>query len=61
VGNVRIATRISPGVDLRLRQLALIRRQRLGHVLDELLDQALPQPAELAARLAEGATDENES
>jgi hypothetical protein len=47
----RLGTRITAGVDARLRQLALIRRQRLSHILDELLDAALPGPAELAAQL----------
>jgi hypothetical protein len=49
--DTRLATRVSSGVDQRLRQLALARRQRLCHVLDDLLDQALPTRAELAADL----------
>jgi hypothetical protein len=48
----RLGTRITAGVDTRLRQLALIRRQRINHVLDDLLDAALPGAAELAARMA---------
>jgi len=39
-------------VDARLRQLALIRRQRINRLLDELLDAALPPAAELATLLA---------
>jgi len=39
-------------VDARLRQLALIRRQRLNRLLDELLDAALPPAAELATLMA---------
>jgi hypothetical protein len=49
--DTRLATRVTSGVDQRLRQLALARRQRLCHVLDELLDEALPTRAELAAHL----------
>jgi hypothetical protein len=49
--DARLATRVTSGVDQRLRQLALARRQRISHVLDELLDKALPTRAELAAEL----------
>ncbi len=48
----RLATRLSAGVDARLRQLALIRRQRINRLLDELLDAALPPAAELTKQLA---------
>jgi len=47
----RLATRLSAGMHARLRQLALIRRQRINRVLDELLDAALPPAAELTAEL----------
>ncbi|MGH3217899.1 MAG: hypothetical protein ACRDPY_04075 [Streptosporangiaceae bacterium] len=50
-GNTRLATWISADVDDRLRRLALLRRQRLSHLLTELLDEALPSAAELAAQL----------
>jgi hypothetical protein len=47
----RLATRLTTEADARLRQLALIRRQRINRVLD-LLDAALPTAAELAAQMA---------
>jgi len=50
--DVRLATRISPAVDRRLRMLALIQSQPLSHVLTGLLDQALPSADELASTLA---------
>jgi hypothetical protein len=50
--SARLATRLSAGVDARLRQLALIRRQRINRLLDELLDAALPPAAELTAWMA---------
>jgi hypothetical protein len=39
--NARLATRLTSSVDTRLRQLALLRRWRISHLLDEVLDQAL--------------------
>jgi hypothetical protein len=33
--SARLATWITPGVDARLRQLALLRHRRISHVLDE--------------------------
>src|SRR5215469_4699749 len=48
--NARLATRITSGVDARLRQLALLSRRRISHVLDDVLDTALPTPEDLAAR-----------
>ena len=39
--NARLGIRITASVDARLRQLALIRRRRLSHVLDDVLDAAL--------------------
>jgi len=50
--DVRLATRISPAVDRRLRMLALVQSRALSHVLDALLDRALPQADELAALLS---------
>ena len=49
---VRLATRITPAVDRRLRMLALAKSQPLSHVLTGLLDEALPPADELAAMLA---------
>jgi hypothetical protein len=49
--NTRLATWISPGVDERLRLLALVRRQRLSQLLTDLLDEVLPPMAELTAQL----------
>jgi hypothetical protein len=50
-GLVRLATRITPAVDRRLRMLALARSQPLSHVLTGLLDQVLPAADELASML----------
>src|SRR5215472_6757304 len=50
--NARLATRITASTDARLRQLALITRRRISHVLDDVLDAALPTAEELAARLS---------
>lgn len=55
--DVRLATRITAAVDLRLRMLALASRQPLSHVLDGLLDQALPPADELAALLGAARPD----
>ena len=49
--DVRLATRISPAVDRRLRMLALVKSQPLSHVLVALLDKALPPAEELASLL----------
>ena len=49
--DVRLATNINATVDRRLRMLALIKRQPLGHVLSLLLDQHLPPAEELAGQL----------
>jgi hypothetical protein len=51
VYDVRLATRITDGVDRRLRMLALASRKPLSHVLDRLLDEHLPPADELASRL----------
>jgi hypothetical protein len=50
--DARLATRISPEVDLRLRMQALLEGLPLSHVLDSLLDKALPPAAKLADLLA---------
>ena len=50
---VRLATRITPEVDRRLRMLALIKSRPLSHVLVGLLDQALPPADELASLLGD--------
>ena len=61
--SARLATRLTRGAGARLRQLALIRRQRINRVLDDLLDAALPTAAELAAQMAglgSGETDDGD-
>jgi hypothetical protein len=50
--NARLGTRITANVDARLRQLALIRRRRLSHVLDDVLDAALPTAEDLRTQMA---------
>jgi hypothetical protein len=57
--NARLATRITAGVDARLRQLALLHRQRINRTLDELLDQTLPTSAELTGQLARLGDDDS--
>lgn len=52
--DVRLASRVSPAVDRRLRLLVLIQRQPLSHVLTQLLDQALPAADELIDQLRNG-------
>ena len=49
--NARLGTQITENAGTRLRQLALIRRRRLSHVLDDVLDAALPTAADLTAQL----------
>jgi hypothetical protein len=49
--DARLATRITASTDARLRQLALAARRPISHVLDDVLDAALPTGDELAARL----------
>jgi hypothetical protein len=56
---IRLATRISEDVDRRLRLAATVRRMRLSHLLDQLLDQALPQVAELAEQMKGTTGDEH--
>jgi hypothetical protein len=48
--DARLATRITTSVDTRLRQLALLQRRRISHLLDDLLDAALPTSEDLAAQ-----------
>jgi hypothetical protein len=55
--NARLATRVTTSVDTRLRQLALLSRRRISHVLDDVLDSALPTAQDLAARVARLADD----
>ena len=50
--DARLATRITASVDTRLRQVALLSRRRLSHVLDDVLDAALPTVEDLSAELA---------
>jgi hypothetical protein len=45
--NARLCMRITENVDSRLRNLALVRRRRLSHVLDDVLDAALPTADDL--------------
>ena len=59
--SARLATRITPGVDTRLRQLALVRRRRISHVLDEVLDAALPTAGDLLTEMASLGRDEQEA
>ena len=49
--DTRLATRIPRAVDQRLRLLAVLVRKPLAHVLSDVLSEALPTDAELAARL----------
>jgi hypothetical protein len=56
--SARLATRITPGVDARLRQLALVRRRRISHVMDEVLDAALPKAVDLITEMASLGRDE---
>ena len=59
--SVRLATRVTTSVDSRLRQLALLRRRRISHVLDDVLDSALPSAQELAAQVARLASNSQDS
>ena len=53
----RVAARIGRDVDERLRLLAHLRRKRMGYVLTEVLDLALPSADELAEQIRQGRTD----
>jgi negative regulator of replication initiation len=52
MGKVRVTMRLSDEVDARLRQLAAIERKRIGEAAEDLLDEALPCSAALAARIS---------
>ena len=56
----RLATRVTTSVDTRLRQLALVSRRRISHVLDDVLDAALPSAEDLSAQLARRADPRHE-
>ena len=49
--DTRLATRVSAGVDARLRMLAIVEKRRVCDVLDGLLSAVLPPADELAGRL----------
>jgi hypothetical protein len=49
--DVPLSSRITRPVERRLRMLALLKGQPLSHVLDGLLDEALPPAEELATQL----------
>ena len=49
--DVPLGTRITTEVDRRLRLFALIKNQRLSHVLVSLLDESLPSADALASLL----------
>jgi len=53
----RLATRVTTSVDTRLRQFALLHRRRISHVLDDVLDSALPTAQDLAAQVTRLAAD----
>ena len=53
--------RLATSVDTRLRQLALLHRRRISHVLDDVLDSALPTAQDLAAQVARLANDSQDS
>ncbi len=59
--DTRLGIRLTASVDARLRQLALLRHRRLSHVLDDVLDQALPTAEDLTAQLARLASAEPET
>jgi hypothetical protein len=54
--DVKLGTRLTGEVDRRLRLFAVLKGQRLSHVLVSLLDEHLPSADELASLL--GASDE---
>ena len=54
----RLATRLTCGVDRRLRLAALVRRIPLNQFLDQTLDRALPPIGELAEQIQGGAHDD---
>jgi hypothetical protein len=46
----RLEARLTPSVDTRLRQLAVLHRRRISHLLNDVLDAALPTSEDLAAQ-----------
>jgi hypothetical protein len=56
----RLATRVTTSVDARLRQFALLSRRRISHVLDEVLDSALPTVEDLSSQFARLAANQPE-
>ena len=56
----RLATRVTTSVDTRLRQLALLSRRRISHVLDDVLDAALPSAEDFSAQLTRRASSSQE-
>jgi hypothetical protein len=60
VYTARLATRVTTSVDTRLRQLALLSRRRISHVLDDVLDAALPSAEDLSSQLARRASSNQE-
>ena len=59
--SVQLTVRISLPVDARLRQTAAMRRQRLGEVVDEILDGGLPGSADIAAQITRLARDDGDA
>lgn len=49
--DVQLGTRLTAPVNRRLRLFAAVKGERLSHLLDSLLDQALPSADELASLL----------
>ena len=48
----KIATRLRPDVDRRLRAAAVLQRARISRVLNDVLDAALPSLGEIGALMA---------
>jgi hypothetical protein len=59
--DTRLATRIPRAVDQRLRLFAVLVRKPLAHVLADVLAEALPTDAELAARLGQRGSGADET
>jgi hypothetical protein len=57
--DARLATRISEGVDRRLRLAAVVQRLPIGLFLDRVLDQALPPVDQLAEQIRGGTRDDS--
>ena len=49
----KITTRLRPDVDRRLRATAVLRGARIGHLINEALDVALPSLPQIRALLAD--------